>query len=39
MSIYPEAALVVNEKFHMNNYLDLFADKTHAIKITHDLFS
>ena len=33
MSIYPEAALVVNEKFYMDDYLDSFENVTHAIKL------
>ena len=39
MSTYTEAALVVNEKFYMDDYLDSFENVTHAIKISRDLVS
>ena len=39
MSTYPEAALVINEKFYMEDYLDSFENVTHAIKISRDLVS
>ena len=39
MSTYPEAASVVNEKFNIDDYLDLFENVTHAIKISRDLVS
>ena len=39
MSTYPEVASVVNEKFYMNDFLDLFENVTHAIKISRDLVS
>ena len=39
MSIYSEAASVVNEKFYMDDYLDSFENVTHVIKISRDLVS
>ena len=39
MSTYPEAASVVNEKFYMDDYLDLLENVTHATKISRDLVS
>ena len=38
MSLYPEAASVVNEKLFMDNYLDLIENVIHAIKFSRDLF-
>ena len=39
MYTYPEAATIVSENFYTNDYLDLFEDVTHAIKISRDLVS
>ena len=39
MSTYPEAASIVNKKFYMDDYLDLFENVTHAIKISRNLVS
>ena len=39
MSTYPEVASVVYEKFYMDDYLNLFENITHAIKISRDLVS
>ena len=39
MSTYPEAASVVNEKFYMDDHLEMFENVTHAIKLSRDLVS
>ena len=39
MSTYPQAASVVNENFYMDDYMDLFENVTHAIKISLDFVS